>query len=71
MANMTVVRNQAYRRGSIGIRERHNERKNECYSNADIQLQRSPLNVHFKQCEGTYTQAFDRLLADGVISTRA
>lgn len=70
MANKTVVRNQAYTRGSAGIRERHNERKNECYSNADIQLERSPLNVHFKQCEGTYTEAFDRLLTDGVISTR-
>lgn len=70
MANMTVVRNAAYTMGSVGIRERHNERKNECYSNADIQLERSPMNVHFKQCVGTYTQEFDRLLADGAISTR-
>lgn len=70
MANMTVVRNAAYSRGGVSIRERHNERKNECYSNADIQPQRSPLNIHFKQCEGTYTEAFDKLLADGVISTR-
>jgi len=70
MANMTVVRNQAYTRGSASIRERHNERKNECYSNADIQLERSPLNFHFKHCAGTYTEEFDRLLSNGVISTR-
>jgi hypothetical protein len=29
-----------------------------------------PLNVYFKQCDGTYEQTFDRLLADGSISTR-
>ena len=33
-------------------------------------LERSPLNIHFKGCEGTYTQAFDKLLEDGIISTR-
>ena len=70
MANKTVVRNAAYTRGGVSIRERHNERKNDCYSNADIRLDRSPMNVHFRQCEGTYTEAFDKLLADGVISTR-
>lgn len=70
MANKTVVRNAAYTRGSVSIRERHNERKNECYSNADIRLERSSMNIHFRQCEGTYTEAFDKLLEDGVISTR-
>ena len=70
MANKTVVRNAAYARGSVSIRERHNERKNECYSNADIRLERSSMNIHFRQCEGTYTEAFDKLLEDGAISTR-
>ena len=32
----TVVRNQAYRAGAFNVRERHNERKNECYGNGDI-----------------------------------
>jgi len=64
---MTVVRNQAYTRGSCGVRERHNERKNECYSNADIQLERSPMNVYYKKPETTYEQAFDRLVGDGII----
>jgi len=64
---MTVVRNAAYTRGSVGVRERHNERKNECYSNADIQLERSAMNVYYKKPETTYEQAFDRLVEDGII----
>lgn len=66
----TVVRNQAYRKQGISIRERHNERKNIHYSNPDIVLGRSNLNIHFKQCEGTYEQTFDQMVADGLISTR-
>lgn len=66
----TVVRNQAYRKQGISIRERHNERKNIHYSNPDIVLERSNLNIHFKQCEDTYAQTFDKLVADGKISTR-
>jgi len=64
------VRNEAYRRGSLNVRERHNERKNEIYFNADIVADRAPLNVYFKQCDGTYEQTFDRLRNDGIISTR-
>ena len=66
----SVVRNQSYQKKAISIRERHNERKNESYSNPDIVKDRSCLNIHFKQCEGTYAQAFDKMLADGIISTR-
>lgn len=66
----TVVRNQAYRKAGISIRERHNERKNTHYCNPDIVPERSNLNIHFKRCEGTYVQAFDKMVADGTISTR-
>ena len=66
----TVVRNKAYPRNNFSIRERHNERKNEVYSNPDIVQDRSHLNIRYKDCNGTYTQAFDRLLEDGTISTR-
>jgi hypothetical protein len=66
----TVVRNQPYQRGGIGIRERHNERKNECYSNPDIELARSHLNIHFRCCEGTYERTLDQMLEQGVVSTR-
>jgi len=65
-----VVRNEAYRRGSLNVRERHNERKNENYFNADIVSERAELNIYFKKCDRTYEQTFDKLLADGVISTR-
>ncbi len=66
----TVVRNQSYQKGGIGIRERHNERKNESYSNPDIELERSHMNIHFRECDGTYSQALDRMIADGTVSTR-
>ena len=59
-----------YTRGALGIEDRHNERKNSDYRNQDIVAERSDLNIHFKNCGTTYTQAFDKLLADGVISTK-
>lgn len=70
MADKCVVRNVAYTRAKVGNMERHNERKNERYGNGDVQLDRAALNVHFKECEGGYLQAFDRLIEDGTISTR-
>jgi hypothetical protein len=66
----SVVRNEAYRKNAVGIRERHNERKNQEYSNPDIVTDRSYLNIHFKSCYGSYAETFDRMLADGTISTR-
>ena len=66
----SVVRNQAYQKKEFSIRERHNERKNENYYNSDIIADRRHLNIHFKQCEGTYAETFDNMLAAGAISTR-
>lgn len=66
----SIVRNEAYRKNAVGIRERHNERKNQEYSNPDIVKDRSYLNIHFKSCDGSYAETFDRMLADGTISTR-
>ena len=72
-----VVRNQAYRRAEISIRERHNERKNMDYQNPDIITERSHLNVHFKSCVSsldgracTYEQEFNRMVESGAISLR-
>jgi hypothetical protein len=74
--NMTVVRNAAYSKRGFNVRERHNERKNECYGNGDIDLSRADLNVHFLQricnLDGqpfTYEQIFNAMLAGGEIST--
>lgn len=66
----SVVRNEAYRREKVGNMERHNERKNEHYGNGDVDVSRSALNIHFKECENGYLQAFDQMIADGIISTR-
>jgi hypothetical protein len=66
----TVVRNQSYQKNGIGIRERHNERKNENYSNPDIVLSRTHMNIQFCRSEGTYTHTLDRMIADGTVSMR-
>jgi hypothetical protein len=70
MADKSVVRNAQYRRGGLSVRQRHNERQNADYMNDDIVKDRAALNVHFKEPTGSYEQMFDRLLADGAISTR-
>ena len=64
------MRNGAYRKGSLEIRERHNERKNQGYANADIDPARAALNVHFKTCEGSYIKVLDSMIESGAISTR-
>jgi len=66
----TVVRNAQYRRGGLGIRQRHNERQNADYMNDDIVKDRAAHNVHYKQAQGSYESTFDKMVADGVISTR-
>jgi hypothetical protein len=57
-------------KSGIGIRERHNERENEMYNNPDIVLERSDMNVHYKECETTYGKWFDTMVESGVVSTR-
>ena len=65
------MRNERYRKNAIGVRERHNERKNEAYSNPDVLLEYSSQNVVFKTCGApTYAQQFDRMVAEGAVSTR-
>lgn len=66
-----MVRNERYRKNAISVRERHNERKNEVYSNPDVLLEHSHNNVIFKACDApTYAQKFDQMVADGIVSTR-
>ena len=53
------MRNERYRKNAISVRERHNERKNEVYSNPDVLLEYSHNNVIFKACEAaTYAKQF-------------
>lgn len=63
------VRNGGYQRGQVANLERHNERKNQHYGNGDVDLSRADLNVHFKNCDGTYLSTFDKMVEDGTIST--
>ena len=66
----TVVRETPYRRSGIGLRERHNERKNQSYSNHDIVLERSHLNIHFKQPDGSYESVLNHMLNERIVSDR-
>ena len=72
----TVARNEGYTADSIGLRERHNERKNDEYFNSDILPERAMLNHHFQQWrfpDGTpvtYEQRFGQMLAAGTIVKR-
>lgn len=47
----------------------HNERKKESYSNPDIVLDRTPMNIHFKSPVGTYEENFSTLEEEKIIST--
>lgn len=65
-----MVRNHSYQKSNFALRQRHNERENESYSNPDIVPERSNLNIHFKQPDDTYCKVFDQMVSDGTISTR-
>ena len=67
--NFTVARVVTHTRAGVGKCERHNERKNENYGNMNVDLERTPMNVHFKACgELTYNETLDKLVADGSVS---
>ena len=69
--NFSVARVETRTRDSIGKYERHNERKNEHYGNMNVDLSRTPMNVHFKSCgDMTYNETLDMLVADGKVSLR-
>lgn len=69
--NFTVARVVTHTRAGVGKCERHNERKNENYGNMNVDLERTPMNVHFKDCGGlTYNETLDKLVADGAVSLR-
>ena len=69
--NFTVARVATHTRAGVGKCERHNERKNECYGNMNVDLERTPMNIHFKACgELTYNETLDKLVADGSVSLR-
>ena len=69
--NYSVARVEQHTASGIGKSERHIERKNESYENMNVDLSRTPLNVHFKGCgELTYYARLDELVAAGTVSLR-
>jgi len=69
--NFTVARIVTHTQAGIGKCERHNERKNESYRNMNVDLARTPMNIHFKGCGGlTYHEALDKLITEKAVSLR-
>mgnify|MGYP000405784882 CR=1 FL=1 len=69
--DFSVARVEKRTRASVGKFERHIERKNESYENMNVDLSRTPMNVHFQGCgELTYNEHLDRLIADGTVSLK-
>ncbi len=69
--NYSVARVEQHTVAGIGKSEHHIERKNESYENMNVDLSRTPLNVHFKGCgELTYNAWLDKLVAEGTVSLR-
>jgi len=68
--NYSVARVETYTRASIVKAERHNERKNESYSNMNVDLIQTPNNVHYKKCKKTYNEKLKEMIDDGEISLR-
>ena len=66
----TLARNRDLSANDIKNAQAHNEREKEMYSNPDIVPAETHRNIHFKQPTGSYTEMFDQLKKDGVISTR-
>ena len=69
--NYSVARVKAYTADGVGKIERHNERKNESYANMNVVLERTPMNVHFKDPgDETYNETLKKKLGEGSVSTR-
>ncbi len=69
--NYSVARVKAYTADGVGKIERHNERKNESYANMNVVLERTPMNVHFKDPgDETYNETLKKKLAEGSVSMR-
>ena len=66
----TVARNNNLSASQINNAQRHNEREKESYTNPDIVPERLDYNVHYQSPTGSYTEMFEQLKSDGIISTR-
>jgi hypothetical protein len=69
--NYSVARVKTRTQESVGKFERHIERKNEHYANMNVDLQRAPMNVSFRDCgKLTYNEMLQKLVDEGKVSMR-
>ena len=68
--NYSVARVATYTRQSIGKAERHNERKNQTYSNMNVDLEQTKNNIHYKTCDKSYNERLKEMIVKGEISLR-
>ena len=69
--NYSVARVKTRTQESVGKFERHIERKNEHYANMNVDLQRVPMNISFRDCgELTYNEMLQKLVNEGKVSMR-
>lgn len=69
--NRTIVRNHDLKApGDVAKIQEHNEREKTHYSNQDIVPERTAMNVHFKAPTASYSEMFEQLEREKVISTR-
>lgn len=68
--NYSVARVVTYTRQSIGKAERHNERKNQTYSNMNVDLEQTKNNIHYKTCYKSYNERLKELVDTGKVSLR-
>ena len=66
----TSARNRDLCATDIADAQAHNEREKKIYSNPDIVPEQTHRNIHFKQPTCSYTEMFEQMKKDGVISTR-
>ena len=68
--NYSVARVVTYTKQSIGKAERHNERKNQTYSNMNIDLEQTKNNIHYKTCDKSCNERLKELVDTGKVSLR-
>ena len=69
--DFSCVRVKQYGASSIGASERHNERKNDTYSNINVDPERIPYNVHFKDPgDRTYMEILTEMEEKEMVSRR-
>lgn len=68
--NYSVARVVTYTKQSIGKAERHNERKNQTYSNMNVDLEQTKNNIHYKTCNTTYNERLKELVNENKVSLR-